>query len=90
MLNKERLKSEIKLGLKDIYLNQARLATEGDERESPEDVIERITQKMSQVISDAIEVYVKSGDIYITNENITVVAPNGPATVTTINPIKIR
>lgn len=90
MLNKKGLQKDIQEGLKKVYLEQAKLATEGDENESPEDALERITQKMAEVISDAVDRYVKTGDIIVDNKVISVLTSSGPAQVIPLTPANLQ
>ena len=89
-LVKATLKSSIEEGLKTIYKAQAAKATaEGAEREDPNDIIDDICDKMSRVFADAIEAYVKSGDIYVGPSNVVVTSPEGPCTVSPASPAKV-
>lgn len=90
MLNKEGLQKDIQKGLKKVYLEQAKLATEGDEKESPEDALERITHQMAEVISDAVDRYVRTGDIIIDSTIIGVTTSSGPAQVTPLTPANLQ
>lgn len=90
-LVKETLKSQIESGLKTIYKAQAAKATqEGAEQDDPNKVIDDICNKMAKVFSDAIDTYIKSGDIYIKSSNIIVTSPQGPCSVTPASPAKIE
>lgn len=77
MLNKTALKNSLYDGFRQIM-------------EDPADIIANICERMSSVVSDAVEQYVKSGDIRITSANITVTAPNGACTVTPADPAKLQ
>ena len=89
-LVKETLKSQIEQGFKAILTAQSAKATQdGAEQESPEDIIKDMCDKMAKVVSDAVEAYVKSGDIYVKADNIMVTAPNGPCTVAPAAPAKM-
>lgn len=89
MLNKQSLQKNIKKGLQQIYLDQAKLALEGKEDENPEDAIERITEKMASIITDAIDKYIKEGEIIVDDKNILVTTSSGPAKVTSLIPANI-
>ena len=84
------LKSEIEEGFKIILKNQSAKATQdGAEQEDPNQVIDSLCDKMAEVVSNAVEKYVKSGDIYIKPDNVTVTSPLGPCTVAPASPAKI-
>lgn len=90
-LVKETLKAQIESGLKVIYKAQAAKATkDGAEQEDPNKVIDEICDKMAKVFSDAIDTYIRSGDIYVTSTNITVTSPQGPCSVTPAAPAKVE
>ena len=90
MLNKTALKNSLYDGFRQIMEDQAASAVNGDEQADPADIIANICERMSSVVSDAVEQYVKSGDIRITSANITVTAPNGACTVTPADPAKLQ
>lgn len=89
-LNKQQLYSDIYNGFVDIFNNRAEAATNGDEKADPKDIIKQVCEDMATCVSDAVEVYVKSGDIKISSSNITVTAPNGACTVTPASPAKVE
>lgn len=89
-LVKETLKQEIYNGLYKIFINQSNKATSGDESEKPEDVIKQVATDMAKVISDAVDTYVKSGDITVGPTNITVTSPTGACVVTPTSPAKMQ
>lgn len=89
-LAKETLEQSIYDGLYRIFLNQSNKATSGDEDENPEDVIKQVASDMASAISDAIDSYIKGGDISIGSANVTVVSPSGPCTVTPGAPAKMQ
>lgn len=90
-LDKNILRNAINSGLYRIFVNQSNKATTGDESEKPEDVIKQIADDMSDVISDAIDAYIRSGDISVgpTNIQVTSSAPGSPAIVAPLKPAKI-
>lgn len=88
-LVKETLKHDIYSGFYKIFINQSNKATSGDENEKPEDVIKQIAMDMAKVVSDAVEYYVKSGDITVGPQNITVTSPTGSCVVTPASPAKM-
>lgn len=91
-LVKSTLKTEIYDGLYKIFINQSNKATSGDENEKPEDVIKQVATDMAAVISDAVDKYIKSGDIIVgpTNVQVTSTAPGTPATVAPLQPVKMQ
>lgn len=90
-LVKETLRKSIYDGILKILSDQAKKASEGDEKESPEEIVKEISTKMASVISDAVESYIKSGDIFIGPNNISVTssAPGSPSVVVPLQPAKI-
>lgn len=88
-LVKETLRQSIYNGLYDIFTNQSNKATYGDETENPDDVIKKVAADMATVISDAVDEYIKSGDILVDSSHIVVTSPMGACTVTPITPAKI-
>lgn len=91
-LVKSALKTEIYDGLYKIFINQSNKAASGDENEKPEDVIKQVATDMAAVISDAVDKYIKSGDIIVgsTNVQVTSTAPGTPATVAPLQPAKMQ
>lgn len=90
-LIKNTLKQNISSGLQKIFLDRAKQALDGDENEKPEDVIARLSSDMADVITNAIDTYIKSGDIVVGPTNITVVTATGsPCVVTPATPAKIK
>lgn len=79
-------------GLQKIFLNQAAKATSGDEQEDPKDVIKQVANDMADVIANAVDAYVKSGDIVVgpSNVQVTSTAPGTPATVAPLQPAKMK
>lgn len=89
-LVKNTLQQEIYNGLYRIFIDQSNKATSGDENEKPEDVIKRVATDMAMVISNAVDKYIKSGDISVGPTNITVTSPTGACVVTPATPAKIQ
>ena len=91
-LIKTSLQQEIYEGLRKVFLQQVDKASSGDEDENPSDVVNQIAKDMASVISDAIDSYVKSGDIMVGPSNILVTstAPGNPAKVTSASPAKMK
>ena len=79
-------------GLQKIFLNQAAKATSGDEQEDPKNVIKQVANDMADVIANAVDAYLKSGDIVVgpTNIQVTSTAPGTLATVAPLQPAKMR
>lgn len=91
-LNKTTFKNEIYEGFYKIFTQQAAKATSGSESEDPESVIKRIADEMAVVVTDAVEKYVKAGDITVDATIVQVVstAPGSPAAVTPLAPAKLK
>lgn len=91
-LVKSTLQRSIYDGFYRIFTKQAEKATEGNEQENPNDVIKQIATDMATVVSDAVDAYVKSGDITVgpTNIQVTSTAPGTPSTVAPLQPAKMR
>lgn len=85
-LVKETLKQSLYVGLLDIYTNRNN-STDSDE--DPKQVIKKLAEDVSKVISDSVDAYLKSGDIYVGPQNITVTSPVGSCGVTPASPAKI-
>lgn len=91
-LNKGTLQNAIASGFKSIFLAQSNKAISGDESEKPEDVIEQVTKDMARVVADAVESYVKSGDVTVDATIIQVISasPGGTAAVNPLKPAKME
>lgn len=89
-LIKNTLKQELHDGLYRIFIAQSNKATSGNENEDPKDVIEQVATDMATVISDAVDSYIKSGDISVGPTNITVTSPTGACVVTPVTPAKMQ
>ena len=91
-LIKANLQARIYNGLYDIMLKQSNKATNGDENENPEDVIKQIANDMASVITDAVDAYIKDGDIIVGPNNVSVVssAPGSPSVVSPLQPAKMQ
>ena len=55
MLNKTALKNSLYDGFRQIMEDQAANAVNGDEQADPADIIANICERMSSVVSDAVE-----------------------------------
>lgn len=88
-LVKSTFKSSLESKLYDIFKEQADKATSGSEDENPDDVIKNVADKMAAAISDAVDKYIKSGDIIVGAENIAVMVGQAPGVVTPLEPAKI-
>lgn len=91
-LVKSTLQKAIYDGFYKIFTNQAKNATEGNEQEDPDVIIKKIADEMATVVSDAVDTFVKSGDISVgpTNVQVTSTTPGTPATVTPLQPAKMK
>ena len=91
-LIKATLQQRLYSGLSKIFVAQSNKATSGDENEDPNEVIKQIADDMASVISDAIDEYIKSGDIVVGPNNIQVTssAPGTPAVVAPLQPAKLK
>lgn len=91
-LVKSTLQKNIYDGLYRIFINQSKKASSGDENEKPEDVIKQVANDIATVVSDAVDSFVKSGDISVgpTNVQVTSTSPGSPATVTPLQPAKMQ
>lgn len=88
MLVKATLKDTLKSGLSRIF--KAR-NTSTDEQEDPEKVIDDMAEDMSGVISDAVDAYIRSGEIIVGTQNLTVTSttPGALAVVSPLTPAKM-
>lgn len=91
-LIKSTLQQSLFSGLQKILLDQASKATSGDEQEDPKSVVKQVSYDVANVIADAIDAYVKSGDIIVgaTNVQVTSTTPGTPATVAPLRPAKMK
>ena len=91
-LNKVALKKTIYDGFYRIFTAQAAKATSGDEQEDPDTIIKHIADEMATVVSNAVDTFVKSGDIVVgpTEVQVTSTAPGTPATVASLSPAKME
>lgn len=91
-LVKTTLQQTLYEGLYKIFIAQSNKATSGDENENPEDVIKQVANDMASCISNAVDAYVKSGDVLVgpTNVQVTSSAPGTPAAVTPLQPAKMQ
>lgn len=60
------------------------------EDDSSEEVIKKFADSMADVVSKAVDKYIKSGDISIGPTNITVTTPAGPGVVAPASPAKMK
>lgn len=91
-LQKDILKASLFAGLYKIFLQQSNKASSGDENESPQVVITQVATDMATVISEAVDIYVKGGDIIVGPDNVQVTstAPGTVAAVLPLQPAKIK
>lgn len=90
-LNKKALQEAIAEGFYNIFLTQTQKAVSGDENEKPEDVIKKISTDMANVVTNAVDTFVRGGDVVVGDTNIVVVSssPGSPAKVTSVVPAKM-
>lgn len=88
-LVKDTLQLSIYSGLYQIFKKQADKAANGDEDEDPQVVINQIANDIAATIADAVDNYIKSGDVIVGPSNITVTSPVGACTVIPATPAKI-
>lgn len=89
-LVKQVLETNIYKGLLDIYLERSNKGVGGDEQEDPKSVCDKLAKDISKVIADAVEDYIKSGDIYISEANVKVSSPVGLCAVIPGIPAKVK
>lgn len=91
-LVKAQLQKKIADGFQKILTAQSNKATSGEESENPEDVIKQMSADMATVISDAVDAYIKSGDIIVgpSNVSVTSAAPGSPSVVAPLQPAKMQ
>jgi hypothetical protein len=88
MLNKIALRESLTTGIENTFITQMETMKESD---NPKDIIKAAAESMAKVISDAVEAYVKSGDIVVGPSNITVAVSTAPGAgvVAPLKPAKI-
>lgn len=91
-LVKKTLEASILNGLKKIMDARSDNAATGDESQDPKEVTAQVAADMASVLADAIDAYIKSGDIYVGPANVTIICtvPGGTAGVTPTLPIHIK
>lgn len=82
-LNLETLKTSLKTGLKTMMVNRSNAASTMSDDTDPNEVIENVATDMANVIANAVDAYLRSGDIYVGPTNVQITAPTsgGPCTV---------
>ena len=91
-LIKDTLKSSIEQGFIKLWNAQSDKATQdGAESQDPKDVIKQMASDMADVIADAVDAYIKSGDIIVgpNNVGVTCASPGSPGVVAPIQPAKM-
>lgn len=86
MLVKEQLQSKLESSYKAVFSNRN---SSTNENESPEDAIAKVANELAKATADAVDEYLKSGDIMVSASNIVVTAPNGPCVVAPASPAKM-
>lgn len=86
------LETSILEGLKKVMDERSDNAESGKESQDPKEVTAQVAKDMAKVLSDAIDAYIKSGDIFITGTNVMVVCSSlgSPAAVSPLIPIHIE
>ena len=90
-LNLETLKTSLKTGLKTMMVNRSNAASSMSDYTDPNEVIESVATDMANVIANAVDAYLRSGDIYVGPTNVQVTAPTsgGPCTVAPMQAAKV-
>lgn len=92
-LVKETLKSSLRDGFSRLWKAQSNKATEdGAESQDPEVIIDNMASDMADVIANAIDSYIRSGDIVVGPTNVSVIcgSPGSPGAVSPIKPAKMN
>lgn len=90
-LNLETLKTSLKTGLKTMMVNRSNAASTMSDDTDPNEVIESVATDIANVIANAVDAYLRSGDIYVGPTNVQVTAPTsgGPCTVAPMQAAKV-
>lgn len=91
MLNVNILKNSLKVGLQTIMTERSNAASTMSDDTDPNEIIESVANDMASVIADAVDAYLRSGDIYVGPTNVQVTAPTsgGPCTVAPMQAAKV-
>ena len=91
MLNVNILKNSLKVGLQTIMTERSNAASTMSDDTDPSESIESVANDMASVIADAVDAYLRSGDIYVGPTNVQVTAPTsgGPCTVAPMQAAKV-
>lgn len=91
MLNVNILKNSLKVGLQTIMTERSNAASTMSDDTDPSEIIESVANDMASVIADAVDAYLRSGDIYVGPTNVQVTAPTsgGPCTVAPMQAAKV-
>ena len=91
MLNVNILKNSLKVGLQTIMTERSNAASTMSDDTDPSQSIESVANDMASVIADAVDAYLRSGDIYVGPTNVQVTAPTsgGPCTVAPMQAAKV-
>lgn len=91
MLNVNILKNSLKVGLQTIMTERSNAASTMSDDADPNEIIESVANDMASVIADAVDAYLRSGDIYVGPTNVQVTAPTsgGPCTVAPMQAAKV-
>lgn len=89
-LNKVALQTALETGLKNLWAVQSARATQdGEESKDPSVIINQMAADVATLIANAVDVYVKSGDIIVDGTNISGTTSAGPVTFTPLVPAKV-
>lgn len=91
MLNVNILKNSLKVGLQTIMTERSNAASTMSDDTDPNEIIESVANDMASVIANAVDAYLRSGDIYVGPTNVQVTAPTsgGPCTVAPMQAAKV-
>ena len=81
------LQQSIKVGLLRVL---AARVNETDESADPMQIIDQVAEDMATTIADAVDAYIRSGDIIIGPNNLTASNASGPCVITPASPAKMQ
>ena len=86
-LIKTTLHQSLKAGLLQIFTARV---NETDESADPMQIIDQVSEDMANTIADAVDTYIKSGDIVIGPSNFTASNTAGTCVITPASPAKMK
>ena len=89
MLNINILKNSLKVGLQTIMTERSNAASTMSDDTDPNEIIESVANDMASVIANAVDAYLRSGDIIVGPTNIAAVAGEIPCTISPLEPAKM-